>query len=60
MDYLRIVEPGELAREHEEIIKAIEADDTKRVADHLSSHATRLVEYLIDQKAADNGWSEMK
>lgn len=60
MDYLRIVEPGELAREHEEIIKAIEADDTKRVADHLSSHATRLVKYLIDQKAADNGWSEMK
>lgn len=60
MGYLRIVEPGELAREHEEIIQAIEADDTERVAEHLSSHATRLVKYLMDQKAADNGLSEMK
>ena len=58
MDFLRIVDPGELAMEHEKIIQAIEADNTTRVADLLSSHANKLVKYLIEQKAQDNAKME--
>jgi len=54
MDYLRMVDPSELAREHEKILRAIEEGDTTKVANHLSSHANRLVEYLMEQKAANN------
>jgi DNA-binding GntR family transcriptional regulator len=53
MDYLRIVDPRELAREHDEILQAIEANDAERVASLLSSHASHLVEYLEEQRAAD-------
>jgi DNA-binding GntR family transcriptional regulator len=54
MDFLRIVDPTELAREHEEILQAVERGDTERVAELLSSHANGLVRYLLEQKAADN------
>lgn len=54
MDFLRIVDPTELAREHDEILQAIRTGDTGRVAELLSYHANKLVEYLMEQKAADN------
>ena len=54
MDFLRIVEPTELAREHNEILQAIGVGDTGRVAELLAYHANKLVEYLMEQKAADN------
>ncbi len=54
MDFLRIVDPTELAREHDEILQAIEANETGRVAELLTCHTNRLVEYLMEQKAADN------
>jgi DNA-binding GntR family transcriptional regulator len=54
MDFLRIVDPTELAREHDEILQAIEVSDAGRVAELLSYHAAKLVEYLKEQKAADN------
>jgi DNA-binding GntR family transcriptional regulator len=53
MDYLHIVDPSELAAEHDEILQAIEAGDTERVAALLTSHASRLVDYLKAQAAAD-------
>ena len=54
MDFLRIVDPTELAREHEKILQAVELSDTAKVAELLSYHANKLVEYLMEQKAADN------
>ena len=54
MDFLRIVDATELAREHNEILQAIVVGDTGRVAELLSFHANKLVEYLMEQKAADN------
>jgi DNA-binding GntR family transcriptional regulator len=60
MDYLRMVDPSELAREHEIILQAIEEGDTMKVAGLLSTHANRLVEYLKEQKAADNSGGEQK
>ncbi len=54
MDYLRIVNPVELAGEHEEILQAVEERNFERVANLISSHANRLVEYLEEQRAADN------
>ena len=54
MDFLRIVDATELAREHNEILQAIGVGDTGRVAELLSDHANKLVEYLMEQKAADN------
>ena len=54
MDYLHVVDSTELAREHEKILRLIETDDTEGVADHLSSHANRLVKYLMEQKAVEN------
>ena len=54
MDFLRIVDATELAREHNEILQAIDIGDTGRVAELLSDHANKLVEYLMEQKAADN------
>ena len=54
MDFLRIVDATELAREHNEILQAIDIGDTGRVAELLSDHANKLVEYLMEQKAADD------
>jgi len=54
MDFLRIVDATELAREHEKILQAVTSGDTARVAELLSSHANDLVEYLLQQKAANN------
>jgi len=54
MDYLHIVDPSELAMEHEKILQAIESSDAMKVAELLSSHANRLVKYLMEQKAVDN------
>jgi DNA-binding GntR family transcriptional regulator len=54
MDYLHIVDPSELAMEHEKILQAIESSDAIEVAELLSSHANRLVKYLMEQKAVDN------
>jgi DNA-binding GntR family transcriptional regulator len=54
MDYLRIVNPVELAGEHEEILQAVEERNFERAANLISSHANRLVEYLEEQRAADN------
>jgi DNA-binding GntR family transcriptional regulator len=53
MDYLRNVNPVELAGEHEEILHAVEERNYERVANLLASHANRLVEYLEEQRAAD-------
>jgi DNA-binding GntR family transcriptional regulator len=55
MDFLHIVDATELAKEHEEILRAIDKEDTERVAELLSSHANGLVEYLMEQKAEDAG-----
>ena len=49
LDYLKSVDPQILAREHEEILKAIEAEQTEIVAGLLMSHANHLVEYLQRQ-----------
>ncbi len=49
MDYLKVVHPQVLALEHAEILPAIEAADTDRVASLLASHASHLVEYLQRQ-----------
>jgi DNA-binding GntR family transcriptional regulator len=49
MDYLKVVDPQVLAREHADILPAIEARDTERVASLLASHASHLVEYLQRQ-----------
>ena len=54
MDFLCIVDATELAREHNEILQAVDVGDTGRVAELLSHHANKLVEYLMEQKAADN------
>jgi DNA-binding GntR family transcriptional regulator len=58
MDFLRIVDPNDLAKEHEEILRAVQSGDNKRVAELLSSHANGLVEYLLEQKAADNAGAQ--
>jgi DNA-binding GntR family transcriptional regulator len=53
MDYLKVVDPGVLALEHAEILPAIEARDTERVASLLAIHANHLVEYL-QRQMSDN------
>ena len=53
MDFLHIVDSSEFAMEHEKILQAIEASDVMEVAELLSSHANRLVKYLMEQKAVD-------
>jgi DNA-binding GntR family transcriptional regulator len=60
MDFLRIVDATELAREHNEILQAIGVGDTGRVAELLSDHANKLVEYLMEQKAADNSRDDQR
>lgn len=53
MDYLHIVDPYDLAKEHDDVIQAIEAQDTEKTASLLNSHASRLVDYLKEQQAAE-------
>jgi DNA-binding GntR family transcriptional regulator len=53
MDYLRTVDPRVLAREHGDILQAIEAGGTEEVAALLMSHANHLVEYLQRQMSAN-------
>ncbi len=53
MDYLRIVDPYEVAKDHEIILQAIESEDTEEVASLLMSHASMLVIHLENQMAAD-------
>ncbi len=53
MDYLRVVDPQVLAREHADILPAIEARETERVASLLMSHANHLVDYLQRQMSVD-------
>ena len=59
MDFLSIVDPTELAREHELIIRAIEEGNTNRVSELLSSHANGLVEYLMEQRAANDALEDV-
>ncbi len=53
MDYLKVVDPQVLAREHADILPAIEARETERVASLLMSHASHLVDYLQRQMSVD-------
>jgi DNA-binding GntR family transcriptional regulator len=60
MDFLRSVDATELAREHDQIIQAIEKGDTNKVSELLSSHANGLVEYLLEQRAANEALEEVR
>ena len=53
MDFLHMVDPTELAQEHEQILQAVGSGDTAGVAQLLSSHANGLVEYLMEQRTSD-------
>jgi DNA-binding GntR family transcriptional regulator len=53
LDYLKSVDPRVLARDHEDILVAIEAGKTEEVAAQLMSHANHLVEYL-QRQMSDN------
>lgn len=53
MDYLKVVDPNILAREHASILEALEEKDTARVASLLKSHADHVVEYLLTQMRED-------
>ena len=54
LDYLQAVDPQVLAREHADILLAIEDGETEAVAALLMSHANHLVEYL-ERQMSDNG-----
>ena len=54
LDYLQAVDPQVLAREHADILLAIEDGETETVASLLMSHANHLVEYL-ERQMSDNG-----
>jgi DNA-binding GntR family transcriptional regulator len=58
LDYLKVVDSYVLAREHEDILQAIEKQDPERVASLLMSHANGLVEYLERQKTINSGTME--
>jgi DNA-binding GntR family transcriptional regulator len=49
MDYLHIVGPEELAKEHESILSSAQQGDTEAFASTLGAHANHLVEYLEKQ-----------
>jgi len=53
LQYLTEVDPVVLAKEHEEIVDALEADDMPRAAALLRSHSSELVHYLKQQSEAD-------
>jgi len=59
MDFLHMVDPTELAQEHEQILQAVESGDPARVSELLSSHANGLVEYLMEQRVADSAEREL-
>ena len=59
MDFLRIVDPTVLAGEHDQILQAIEKGSTDEVSELLSSHANGLVEYLMEQRAANDVMEEV-
>jgi DNA-binding GntR family transcriptional regulator len=49
MDYLDSVDPEELAREHENVLRAAEAGDAERVSGLLIVHSDYLIEHLKSQ-----------
>ncbi|MFO8012249.1 MAG: GntR family transcriptional regulator [Phycisphaerae bacterium] len=51
MDYMETVDPVAIAREHEVVVAALEADDAGRTAGLLASHANHLVAYLRAEQA---------
>jgi DNA-binding GntR family transcriptional regulator len=51
MDYMETVDPVAIAREHEEIVAALEAGEAERAAGLLASHANHLVAYLRAEHA---------
>lgn len=53
LQYLTAVDPVTLAREHEEIVDAIEQGDGKRAAALLRSHSAELVGYLTQLETAE-------
>jgi DNA-binding GntR family transcriptional regulator len=60
MDFLRIVDPTVLAGEHAQILQAIEKGNTDEVSRLLSSHANGLVEYLVEQRAANDALKDLR
>ena len=59
MDFLSLVDPTELAEEHDQIVRAVEQGNANAVSGLLSSHANGLVEYLMEQKAANDVLEEV-
>jgi DNA-binding GntR family transcriptional regulator len=55
MDYQKVVDPIVLAREHEDILHAMERQNPEQVANLLISHANGLVEYLHRQMRLNAG-----
>jgi DNA-binding GntR family transcriptional regulator len=53
LQYLTAVDPVMLAKEHEEIVDAIDEGDVKRTATLLRSHSSGLVRYLKQQEVAE-------
>lgn len=53
MDYLQSVDPYKVAKEHENILHAVESEHTEELASLLISHANRLVEHLQNQMAVN-------
>jgi DNA-binding GntR family transcriptional regulator len=53
MDYLHLVDPEDLAKEHEGILHAAEAADVEQLATNLGEHANRLVKHLERQMTAN-------
>jgi len=51
MDYLEVVDPNELDKEHEDILRAAEAGDADQVAALTIGHSNYLVEHLTTQMA---------
>jgi DNA-binding GntR family transcriptional regulator len=57
LEFIRQGNPVVIAREHEAIVKALEAGHARKAAELLASHAKHLVTYLRDQMAANDGGS---
>src|SRR5271157_1038033 len=58
MDHLKAINPDQLAREHEDVLRAIEAGDTEGVARLLTTHSQNLIEGLKNQLASGAGSGE--
>jgi DNA-binding GntR family transcriptional regulator len=52
MDHLKAIDPDQLTGEHENVLRAIEAGDTERVATLLMTHSHHLIKGLKNQIAA--------